>query len=181
MKKQYLFLISALFSLYQTFGQVYHYYDSFYFDTKTNHYCDTLPYSGIWQVGKPHKKFFDSAYSFPNAIVTDTVNPYPVNNHSAFEIIIYNSYCYPFECSPLYLSFEHKYDTDSLNDGCYLDISYDRGKTWVNIINDSLIYKDSIFPPNWQSTHIYFNNLYNSKDTIKGGNICIYWQIKWLG
>ncbi|MDA3953800.1 MAG: transposase [Bacteroidales bacterium] len=34
----------------------------------------------IWQIGTPNKTFFDSAYSSPNAIITDTVNYYPINN-----------------------------------------------------------------------------------------------------
>ncbi|MFI5135825.1 MAG: hypothetical protein ACHQD9_08235 [Chitinophagales bacterium] len=42
----------------------------------------------IWEIGRPHKIFFDSAYSLPNAIVTDTLNPYPINNFSTFTIKI---------------------------------------------------------------------------------------------
>lgn len=49
---------------------------------------DTTSSNNIWQVGQPSKTFFDSAYSPVNAIVTDTINSYPVNNHSAFDIYI---------------------------------------------------------------------------------------------
>lgn len=38
----------------------------------------------IWQIGPPNKLVFDSAYTLPNALVTDTLNTYPNNNESAF-------------------------------------------------------------------------------------------------
>jgi len=38
----------------------------------------------VWQIGAPHKHYFDSAYSRPNVIVTDTSLPYPINNNSYF-------------------------------------------------------------------------------------------------
>jgi hypothetical protein len=30
-----------------------------------------------WQIGRPGKSVFDSAYTLPNAIMTDTLNTYP--------------------------------------------------------------------------------------------------------
>ncbi len=44
-------------------------------DTQTYH-------NNIWQIGKPHKAVFDSAKTYPNAIVTDTSNVYPINDTS---------------------------------------------------------------------------------------------------
>jgi len=40
--------------------------------------------NNIWQIGKPHKHYFDSAYSKPNVLVTDTSKAYPVNDTSVF-------------------------------------------------------------------------------------------------
>src|SRR5262245_53236893 len=40
--------------------------------------------SNLWQICTPEKPFFGEAYSSPHAILTDTVNPYPIANHSSF-------------------------------------------------------------------------------------------------
>ncbi len=46
-----------------------------------NLYIDTVSNpNNIWQVGIPQKTIFTDAYSAPNVIVTDTANPYPVND-----------------------------------------------------------------------------------------------------
>ena len=51
---------------------------------------DTSVAGNIWQIGKPHKTIFDSAYSRPDAIVTDTIHDYPANNLSTFAIKIFD-------------------------------------------------------------------------------------------
>src|ERR1035437_3950545 len=117
---------------------------------------DTTLSGNIWQIGSPHKVFFDSAYSGTKAIVTDTVNPYPVNNHSEF-VVKYHSQ------NPLYwmyyeynFSFWHKFDTDSMKDKCSIEISHNEGNNWTNVIDDSIIN----FIPH------YFNTFYSQN--IKG-------------
>ena len=86
----------------------------------------------IWQIGSPSKIFFDSAYSAPNAIVTDTLNYYPVNNTSSFTVM-YSSFLASAPCIFIILDFWHKLDADSLQDGGYIEVSYDLGATWINI------------------------------------------------
>ncbi len=130
-----------------------------YFTSFENNYSflriDSTQSSNIWQVGKPRKLIFDSAYTQPFALVTDTVNPYPVNNRSSFEIKLKRpdtAFCW----STMTLSFLHKYETDSLYDGGYIEISYDGGINWINVIEDTtLILKN-----------LYF---YKKSDTINGG------------
>lgn len=103
------------------------------FDTPSAAYSiDTLA-SNVWQVGKPQKFFFDSAYTFPRAMVTDTINPYPVNNVSEFTVI---SPTYMPNYGGIEMSLLHKYDTDDSTDGGTIQVSYDRGASWVNVIND---------------------------------------------
>lgn len=46
------------------------------FDPAADRGMDSL--SGCWQIGDPGKTVFDTAWSAPNALVTDTVLPYPV-------------------------------------------------------------------------------------------------------
>lgn len=126
------------------------YYESIFFDppspvyitinvTDTILQIDTSFVGNIWQIGKPRKTILDSAYSNPNAIVTDTIYNYPPNNLSAFNFKIFDpawmSLTTPTAC--IEFSFMHKFDTDSLRDGGYVEISYNNGITWTNIANDT--------------------------------------------
>ena len=52
---------------------------------------DSLNASNIWQIGEPSKTLFSSARSNPNALVTDTLNNYPVNDSSSFIVRIRSS------------------------------------------------------------------------------------------
>jgi hypothetical protein len=115
----------------------------------------------IWQIGTPNKAYFDSAYSKERGIITDSINFYPINNYSYFDLLIgdFNyEYYYPYD---IFIEFKHKFDTDSLFDGGYLSISYDNGKTWINIIED---------PNSWCSKPQLENvNLYSESDILFNG------------
>jgi hypothetical protein len=105
------------------------------FDEPTQ-YITILPLqNNIWEIGGPHKTFFNAPYTPPNVIVTDTINDYPVNNLSTFELItgVFN---HPNGWN-LFIDFRHKYDCDSLKDGGYITVSWDGGLTWMNIIDDT--------------------------------------------
>lgn len=98
---------------------------------------DTLS-GNIWQIGEPGKQVFNSAFSLPNAIVTDTIETYPAGNHSRFILKIgeFNyEYYYPYD---IFMEITHKYHTDTLLDGGYITVSYDYGQTWMNIIEDTV-------------------------------------------
>lgn len=112
--------------------------------------------TGAWQIGAIQKPGFDSAYSPANAVATDTLEPYPVSiSSSCFEIDLNQL---PLTGGGIVLSFVHRYDTDSLIDGGYLEISYDDGATWTNVL----------LGPSW----IYFGaeNLYAVTDTLAEGD-----------
>jgi hypothetical protein len=124
----------------------------------------------IWQIGEPRKYFFQPAYTPPNAIVTDTLNPYPVNNFSTFTLIVgyFNDFWYPWE---VFVDFRHKFDTDTLKDGGFIQISYDNGASWINIIHDTMNYEWFVTPA--QNTWLggFGNtNLYDTSDVLTGGN-----------
>ncbi len=111
----------------------------------------------IWVVGTPQKTIFNSALSLPYAMITDSVNPYPANNHSYFDVVLNNWGYYGLG---IIVGFRHKINTDTLTDGGYIETSYDKGQTWNNVV-----YEDSLqFMP-------YFGveNLYKKSDTLKGG------------
>jgi hypothetical protein len=103
----------------------------FTFEQDTNYqkyfYVDSSAANNIWQIGKPHKAIFDSAYSFPNALVTDTLNTYPINNSSS--IIIWQRASAPV----IGLHFYYQTNTDTLVDFGKIEVSGDKGLTWTTI------------------------------------------------
>jgi Secretion system C-terminal sorting domain len=108
-------------------------------DTINNHH-------NIWQIGKPNKTTFTSAFSAPNAIVTDTLHPYPVNDTSVFILKVPTKAptCFSSDTIPsaplLYFRFEYYLDIDSMATA-RVEVSKDRGSHWVNV-------RDS-FPPGY--------------------------------
>lgn len=114
----------------------------------------TIPISNkIWEIGIPNKMGMNDSYDGLPAIVTGLNNTYPLNSSNYFEIEIPYEYIW----GEGILSFWHKYDTDSLNDGGIIELSQDGGKNWKNIVNSTF----------WISN--IYNGLYSAKDTINGG------------
>lgn len=144
-------------------GQDYYFHKEINFESNIDLIRIDHNSNNDWQIGTPQKQFFDIAYSIPNVIVTDTISPYPVNSNSSFYISI-KDYQW-FDGSPSTLSFYHKYDSDSLLDGGYIDVSYDGGQTWLNIIYDS-----TMFNCNWTPGFGYWSeNFYAETDTLHNG------------
>jgi len=104
--------------------------------TDTRLVIDTVNYKrNQWQIGKPQKHIFDSAYTLPNAIVTDTSLPCISNDTSVFLLKL------PYTVSPyglplFYLSFLYKLDIDS-GDIALVEASIDSCQTWTNILIDT--------------------------------------------
>jgi len=109
-------------------------------------YIDPSIPNNIWQIGAPHKPFFTSSYSVPNAIVTDTFNSYPVNNNSVF--YYRTSGDFNTDAHFTYLDLWYKMDCDTLIDFGKIEISLDTGQTWYNMTagdwNSNWIVKDSL-------------------------------------
>ncbi len=103
---------------------------------------DTTNYHhNIWQVGKPAKTTFTSALSPQNVLVTDTLNPYPVNDTSVFILKVPgSSLCWLSGTNtPLFmLQFFYQLNIDS-NTIARVEIAADTGINthWVNV-KDSL-------------------------------------------
>jgi hypothetical protein len=105
----------------------------------------------VWQIGTPLKSFLNSAYTVPKAIITDTILGYPPKNFSWFDLYIGGFNMggtwqggYP---NDIFVDIRHKFDTDTLADGGYITVSWDKGQTWMNVIYDS------VYPgmhPMWQ-------------------------------
>lgn len=119
--------------------------------------------NNIWQVGKPQKSFFDSAYSAKNAILTDTLNPYPQDAYSYFDVKLYNMGGLDGGevCD---FSFWHKYQTEKGKAGGYILASIDNGTTWNKIIDSN---NRLNFCEVCQFTQA--NGLYKYTDTLDNG------------
>ncbi|HKR05857.1 MAG TPA: T9SS type A sorting domain-containing protein [Bacteroidia bacterium] len=106
------------------------------FNNSVNVFLDTSS-SNIWQIGTPQKIIFNSAATLPNAIVTDTINNYPMNNTSIFRIKIYNQFV-PWGI--MALQWKQKLDMDADYDGGIVEFSIDSGNTWQNAFNNPFVY-----------------------------------------
>lgn len=89
----------------------------------------------LWQIGWPQKLLFDNAASPSNAIVTDTIHPYPINNYSVYIIknIASMGDIYGFKM----FSGNYNIQTDSSHDYGRIEFSPDKGTTWVDILKDT--------------------------------------------
>jgi hypothetical protein len=133
------FLFAFLLSLasFNSFAQIYieQTFEFPYDGYRGNFYLDTVNCSNNkWQIGKPQKTIFDSAYSFPNVIVTDTLHQYSLNDTS----ILY-FYISGFMNSYLKLSFYYQLDIDSLSIA-KVEISGDDGVNWIDPITEDSAY-----------------------------------------
>ena len=151
MKKHYIvvnLLLSFLISHAQTDWGSVNFDDStwqnfIFFDTISNP-------ENIWQIGNPGKTILDEAFSLPNAIVTDTINPYPVNDTSTFLVryITPNPPLGDWEITGC--NFMYKIDTDLNDDFGKVEFSIDQGETWIDYLTDTLF-----------NYCIYFNNSFS--------------------
>lgn len=148
MKKTVLFLTALMISLNLAKGQNPFVSCIINFDDnpcwEASYYDLDIPGSdNIWQVCTPHKTVFDSAFSAPHAILTDSTGSYPMNTASSF--IIKFRQLLDCECIPVIGGY-YMFDSDSLNDYGMIEFSLDHGTTWLNALADSVI------PPDWWDT-----------------------------
>lgn len=152
--KKYLLILNCILTVVKTYGQDTIYSIAYTFpqpvssfedrDTAKYFHIDTTQPNNLWQIGTPSKTVFNNAYSAPLALMTDTLNIYPNVNISSFEFVIYTD-------DATFISFWHRFNTDSLADGGVVDVSTDGGSTWTNIIN---------------ATQFTLTNFYSSSNTI---------------
>lgn len=127
--------------------------------------------SRVWQIGKPGKTLFSSAQTKPNAILTDTNNPYPVNDSSFFTINFSPKSMIPFT-GVLAVQWVQKMDLEKGKDGGILEYSIDTGNTWVNAFNNP-------------GVHNFYGFLQSTKDTLPNGQYAFSgtdttWRNVWL-
>jgi hypothetical protein len=121
-------------------------------------YIDTTIQGNAWQIGAPHKTVFNGAYSFPNAIMTDTLNPCPPGSQSVF--YYRTSGDFNTDSHDAGLGFWYKTDCDTLSDYGIVEMSVDSGQTWHNILTWGYGY----------ASWVVYDSLYNVVETSWSGN-----------
>ncbi|MCX6283107.1 MAG: T9SS type A sorting domain-containing protein [Bacteroidetes bacterium] len=103
-------------------------------------FIDTISNTiNIWQIGIPGKIMFNSAHSPIHAIITDTLNPYRVNDTSRF-VITHVRQGPNGGNESLLLDFYFKINTDSLSDYGSIEVSIDHGTSWINLLTQDSVY-----------------------------------------
>jgi hypothetical protein len=89
---------------------------------------DSIYPPGCWQIGTPDKPAFTSAWSPPNALVTDTLAPHPVSTrcHAQF-----SSSALVLSQTGLLLQFKHTMDTDSMTAFGWIEFSHSETDEWL--------------------------------------------------
>lgn len=157
MKKLYIIIILNLF----TFSSIAFAQSNWYFGCDTIDfeeqndliYIDTNNKENIWQIGKPNKVFFDTAFSGLKAILTDTVQNYPKNDTSSFIVIIPKVY-YEGPQNTV-LSFKSKWNLEDLKDFGFIDYSFYGDSAWKPL-NSCWNYNDC----NYSTDNICLENSY---------------------
>lgn len=124
--------------------------------------------SNIWQIGKPQKIIFNSASTMPNALVTDTINSYPVKNISRFSF----KFVPTITWGVMAVQWKQKLDLDPHHDGGIIEYSVDTGITWNNIFNDPHVYNFFGFQSSNQDTLLTGEYAFSGTDSV--------WRDVWL-
>lgn len=119
------------------------------------YYLDTNTRPNTWQVGQPQKPLFDSAVTYPNVMITDTLNYIPNSDTSSFIISVPNLWA---PGGILALQWMQKLDLDSTCDAGLIEYSIDNGQTWENAFFNPYVY--SFYGFDWQNV-----------DTLSNGEI----------
>ncbi len=113
------------------------------------------PENNIWRTGIPSMGGIDTTYTGKDAIFATFPND-STNEDSTCFIITIPAETYGW--GEGILSFYHNYMTDSLFNGGTIEVSYDHGMSWQNILEDR--------------SNLSYNyiGLYSDNDTITGGD-----------
>lgn len=106
-------------------------------DTNIIYFIDTVNNpNNVWQIGNSHKVFLTGS---GKVLITDTLNPYPVNDTSYFNIKIWDHGLLNIneEYDGFSVEFYYKVDSDTLKDFGFFEFSRDNGQTWY-FMNDSI-------------------------------------------
>ncbi|QNL21660.1 T9SS type A sorting domain-containing protein [Hyphobacterium sp. CCMP332] len=154
--KYFLFSITFLFLSPKSQAQLYNNFDNSQDFQVVIDYSDSI---NIWQIADA-AKFHDFVSCGNYSLVTDSVNNYPKGDtsYATFRIdSISNFYNWPF----VIMNWVNLFQFDSLNAGGWIEISYDSGSSWYNVISDTNSHAE------YMGSHIL--------DTLKNGEKTFFW------
>jgi len=142
-------------------------YDTLNFENNSHQgriYFDSTQSSGIWQIGRPQKALFDSAYSGNFAMITDTAQNYSASSSDTF------SFGFEIYGSITTVEFKHRFDFDSLHAYGNIEISADSGVSW-HLLHDTINSFNFLnqVSNNLGSYGTDLNNFYSMNDTTTNG------------
>lgn len=121
----------------------------------------------LWQIGTTQKTFFSAGGFAKEGIMTDSVNTYPINADCSFVLNLPQIYKYKAPFNPI-VTFTHRYETDSANDGGLVEFSVDSGATWNNVRGDCSVDSGML------NVGILLDNFYKDYDTLSNGTPSFY-------
>ena len=138
--------------------------DSIVLDFSRNAYDTSIikPDSNInplWQLGLTHKSFFSTSPSGVKGMMTDTINPYPINANNWFVLKVH-----PLLFDEI-VTIWHRYKTDSIHAGGIVEYSMDNGLHWANV--KGACNTDGLGGPG-----LHTENFYSANDTLLSGEPC---------
>jgi hypothetical protein len=138
-------LLTVIITIQNALGQGSHgYYYDVNFDDTVNIEHVFIESNSSWQIGTPNKSTINTAESIPRALITDSINPYGVNDTSSFIFYHINTGEGFWGYHTVELRGRYWVDTDSLNDFGYFEFSPDNGQSWINLMTDTF-YIDNVF------------------------------------
>jgi len=165
-----LFAVVFFIPFSSTYGQ---FYNNFEVENDLFVELDSSNINNIWTIGSPDKEIFQSANSMPNAIYTDSVDYYPINDTSSF--VIRMPLNYYFNAFPYFVfHWNQKMDVELGKDGGMIEVSYDEGQEWININQDTFI--NPILLSNTTIDTLFNGNLGFSKTDSDWKEIGYCWQ-----
>ncbi len=179
--KHFLLLIFSSFSIHSIAQTGVDYLDWIHIDFEDPDFYEYILINpddslNIWNIGNTAKFNSDTLGLF-----TDTNLTYANNVHSWFQIQLNNH----IQGGPTTIEMNYELSTQN-GDGLYIEVSYDNGNSFENVIYDTI-------PGQWQGSYNpYFSfNLYNESDTLFNAepgfsgetiqNLWLQWQDLCLG
>lgn len=167
--KRFLHLITFLATTSTSFSQTW----TQYFDgaDTSGYFVDVViapDSTNCWQVGRPSKNIFDTASTIPNAILTDSINSYPINNFSSFGFSLLPDM---FPWGIIAIQWKQKLDMEFGKDGGLIEYSIDR-VNWIDAFNNPYVYNFYGFDPSNVTTIAGGNGAFSGTDST--------WKDVWL-
>jgi hypothetical protein len=116
--------------------------DSVNFESSSDILC--FDSGALWQIGMPQKVILSQSWSPPNALITDTILPYPDSVNTFFYLKFK-----PWESFNIFISWNQKVDVGT-GDSCLVEVSSD-GNQWMSL-TEYLDYIDGL----WLFEFIYY-------------------------